>query len=143
MVCMPHAQRIQVSASSAISRCESTLSDARLQSTAGEGHTGSACMALPSCRLPMRLMDLVIRRCTSGTVKFAGNTVWSVPERFWGGVPRRGAISSVLTFTFTFTTVRQVRYLRPPDQFRLTRCKAPLRQHNLGDFIQPSPMPVS
>jgi len=33
-------------------------------------------------------------------VKFAGNTVWSVPERFWGGVPRRGAISSVLTFTF-------------------------------------------
>ena len=40
----------------------------------------------------------------AGTVKFAGNTVklWSVPERFWGGVPRRGAISSVLTFTFTF-----------------------------------------
>ena len=40
----------------------------------------------------------------AGTVKFAGNTVWSVTERFWGGVPRRGAISSVLTFTFTFTT---------------------------------------
>ena len=39
----------------------------------------------------------------AGTVKFASNTVWSVPERFWGGVPRRGAISSVLTFTFTFT----------------------------------------
>ena len=41
----------------------------------------------------------------AGTVKFAGNTVWSVRERFWGGVPRRGAISSVglLTFTFTFT----------------------------------------
>jgi len=39
-------------------------------------------------------------------VKFAGNTVWSVPERFWGGVPRRGAISSVLTFTFTFYSCR-------------------------------------
>jgi len=38
----------------------------------------------------------------AGTMKFAGNTVWSVPERFWGGVPQRGAISSVLTFTFTF-----------------------------------------
>jgi len=41
-------------------------------------------------------------------VKFAGNTVWSVHERFWGGVPRRGAISSVLTFTFTFTRNNQL-----------------------------------
>jgi len=37
--------------------------------------------------------------------------VWSVPERFWGGVPRRGAISSVRTFTFTFTPEDQRRCL--------------------------------
>ena len=41
----------------------------------------------------------------AGTVKFAGNTVWSVPERFWCGVSRRGAISSVRTFTFTYLYV--------------------------------------
>ena len=46
----------------------------------------------------------------AGTVKFAGNTVWSVPVRFWGGVPRRGAISSVLTFTFTLTHIPWLRH---------------------------------
>ena len=51
---------------------------------------------------------LLSRSFEAGTVKFAGNTVWSVPERFWGGVSRRGAISSVRTFTFTFSPLLPV-----------------------------------